>query len=316
MMDQEPLIHLKQLHILYQKMDGDSAWSIRQYDMQDTIMAIGTFKDEQFTIPHGKFIYYVLIPPGKFNIQNGDTQKIDSVFARGGNFIDRTGVYLNGKKNGSWKSYNHQKPAFINTYRDDIQDGLYQSYDYSSGKVLVEGNFINNVRQGDWNSLSYYGDIIKTEVYKDGKIVKTISYLNDRKFQYVKEGQGSKYDLINYLNLKLSTKKFNKHGRYNVTYSFNLTPNGKLVAPLIEGKSDQEIDSTIINELSGAPNWEPMIRTEVLKIFLLTSAPNQESGIHNSEEKELHIPFDLNVVVDGKGKIHISYAEKDIFRYD
>ncbi|SDP96056.1 hypothetical protein SAMN05428975_4141 [Mucilaginibacter sp. OK268] len=303
-------------YILYQKMEGDSAWSTRQYDMQDIIMTIGTFKDEQFTIPHGKFIYYTLIPPGKFKIYNRDPKKQDSAFAQGGNFIDQTGVYLNGKKNGSWMSYNHQKPAFLYTYQDDIQNGLYQSYNYSSGKVLVEGNFINNVRQGDWNSLSYYGDIIKTEVYKEGKIVKTISYLNDRKFQYGKDGQRSKYDLISYLNLRLSTKRFNKHGKYHVTYSFDLTQNGKLVAPLIEEKSDQEIDDTLISELSAAPNWEPIIRTEVLKTFLLTSAPNQEPDAYNSDEKRLHIPFYLDIVIDGKGKVHISYPEKDIFRYD
>ena len=64
MMVPELPIHKKQLHIiLYQKMEGDSAWSTRQYDMQDTIMTIGTFKDEQFTIPHGKFIYYKLLKP-------------------------------------------------------------------------------------------------------------------------------------------------------------------------------------------------------------------------------------------------------------
>jgi hypothetical protein len=302
-------------YILYHKMEGDSAWAMSQYDMHDTLMITGTFKDEQLTIPHGKFTFYKLIHPAKHRFDNNDTHRKDSITDLGGNFIEQTGVYLNGKKNGAWKLYNHGKVTILNTYQDDVLNGLYQSYNPSCGKVLVEGDIINNVRQGNWNSLSYYGEIMKTEVYENGTIVKTISYLNDKKFQYGIDGQGSQYDLISYLNLKLSTKKFNKHGKYNVSYTFNLTPNWKLVAPLIEEKSDPEIDGVIINELLGAPNWQPTINNETLKTFLLTSAPNPESDTYSSSEKRLHIPLYLDIVVDSKGKIHISYPKKDLFIY-
>lgn len=45
-------------YILIRKLDVDSAYAVNQYDMHDTIMSSGIYKDELLTIPHGKFVYY------------------------------------------------------------------------------------------------------------------------------------------------------------------------------------------------------------------------------------------------------------------
>lgn len=45
-------------YVIIEKLAGDSAYSAVQYDMRDTILFSGFYKDELLSIPNGKFIYY------------------------------------------------------------------------------------------------------------------------------------------------------------------------------------------------------------------------------------------------------------------
>lgn len=296
-------------YILYYKLDADSAWAMSHYDMQNRIISEGTFKDEKLTIAHGKFTFYEFIPidkPGRYTYKNLTVgAKIDS----GGNFIQQSGVMLYGKKNGPWKIYNHGKLQVLYTYHNSVLNGSYQKYGIN-GKVIIDGNFVNNVRQGNWNSLSYIGDVIKTEVYKDGNIVNTISYLNDEKFAFKISGKASKYDIPEYLNSKLSDKKFRKKGEFNAIYSFKLTSEGKLISPETSKTSDLEIDEAIISKMLIAPNWEPVIKNDILKIYQLMTDPDTAEG------KTLLIPIEFKIVINNDHKIHISYLEVSLFKYN
>ncbi|WPU96834.1 hypothetical protein SNE25_15025 [Mucilaginibacter sabulilitoris] len=289
-------------------MKADSAWAMSQYDMQDTLMTTGTFKDEQLMIPHGKFTFYHFIRPAELPFYSRNTTKKKIVFERGGNFIQETGIYLNGKKNGTWKSYRHGNLEFVNTYKNNILNGRYLNY--RSGKILIEGNFVNNKREGNWNYLSYYGDTIKTDIYRKGEFIRSISHLYDKKFRYLTNVKGSKYDIIRYLNSKLSKNKFDSIGKYYASYSFNLTSDGKLISPVVNESADSQIDNAIVSEITLAPNWKPVIQYPTTELFLLTQAPNTDLNAANKGEKKGYIYFDLLINVNEYGKIDISYSER------
>lgn len=314
----QPTDNLKKAesYIIYQKLDGDSAWAMSRYDIHDTIMAQGTFKDKLLRIPHGKFTYYkYLVDSTKYlGVLFKNNKMYNRIEAFAHNYVAESGVYLNGKKNGVWKIYNHGKLASAETYEDDVLNGLYQSFGFDSGHVVVEGNIINNVRQGDWNTLAYNGDIIKTELYKDGEIIKTVSYLNDEKFRFNSKGLGKKYNLVAYLNDKLQNARFKTHGQFHVEYALCLDADNKFVGPHIIGKSAAEIDDAVIKELTAAPNWEPTIVNDAAKIFLLMYPTNVEAG--NDHFKAVTIPLVFDIDVDHRGKINISYANTQLFKYD
>ena len=43
---------------VYGKLSGENLWTLKRYDLYDNLMLSGSYKDEQLTIPHGKFIFY------------------------------------------------------------------------------------------------------------------------------------------------------------------------------------------------------------------------------------------------------------------
>lgn len=298
------------------EMNGDSAWLMRQYNMHDTIMAEGTFKDSLLTIPHGKFTFYRLVHSHKVRAYNANSEKIEFTDIKGGNFIAESGVYLNGKKNGPWRKYNNGKLEYLNTFENDKLNGLYQSYDIENGNILIKGNMVDDVRQGEWNSLSFYGDTMRTELYKNGKIIKTVSYLNDKKFKYLMDVKGVRYDILRYLNSKLYKNKFNGTGKYYASYSFTLTSEGKLILPVVDKSADSEIDKAILSALLLAPSWHPVIRYEITKTFLLTQSPSIDTNAVFNGEKKAYIHFDLFINVNANAKIDVSYPEKTVYIYD
>ncbi|WP_184542966.1 toxin-antitoxin system YwqK family antitoxin [Mucilaginibacter sp. FT3.2] len=303
-------------YVLYKKLETDSGWAMYQYNMQDSIMVSGTFKDEHLSIQHGKFIFYKLIPYSKHVIYNQNPAIKESAVDLGGNFIDEEGVYLNGKKNGIWKKYTRGKITSVTTYENDIENGLYQTYSFDTGKVLIQGTIINNVREGGWDILSYEGDTLRTDIFKNGVLVKTISFMNNDKFRFGSDDSKAKYDLLAFVNSRLANTKFSKHGKLHSQFAFNLTRKGKLVNPSILKSADKEIDSAIISQLVAAPDWSPNLRTDATKVFLLTSKPIPNLNEENSSQKQQYIPFELDINVDKNGRITISYPKNEVFTYN
>ncbi len=104
--------------------------------------------------------------------------------------------YNDGQRHGKYARYNAQtgKPLEVMNYFYGVRDGSYQKY-YSSGEIRVEGEYENGFKKGTW-TYSYKGtgtiksvgeyvkgvkegewkyydkkeNLIKTEVYKNGKL--------------------------------------------------------------------------------------------------------------------------------------------------
>jgi hypothetical protein len=74
------------------KLAQDSSWFVRQFDLKDTLISTGYYKDAELKIPNGKFIYYGKIARGPGFTFMGKLH-VDSI-----NYIHFTGYYINGVK--------------------------------------------------------------------------------------------------------------------------------------------------------------------------------------------------------------------------
>ncbi|MFM7021993.1 MAG: toxin-antitoxin system YwqK family antitoxin [Flavobacteriales bacterium] len=104
--------------------------------------------------------------------------------------------YNDGQRHGKYARYNAQtgKPLEVMNYFYGVRDGTYQKY-YPSGEIRVEGEYENGLKKGTWTyyykgtgttkavgefvkglkegEWKYYDkkeNLIKTEVYKNGKL--------------------------------------------------------------------------------------------------------------------------------------------------
>lgn len=143
----------------------------------------------------------------------------------------------------------------------------------------------NNEKVGNWNYFSPGGDILGTEIYKNGRFVKFKSHLNDKQFK-IKNGMPD-YDVPGYLTQVLSQKKFNYPGRHSAVYYFRLQKDGHLSEPNMLRDSKLEIDVAVIDALLNAPVWE--------------------SAIHEKEPVEAHVTISLIFRIDDDKKIHVDF---------
>ncbi len=60
------------------------------------------------------------------------------------------GFYNNGKKTGVWTNYENSKVISKTTYRIDKKNGTYIKY-YSNGEEYLRGEYLNNIRIGEWS---------------------------------------------------------------------------------------------------------------------------------------------------------------------
>ncbi len=182
-------------YALIQKI-SDSAYAVEKFDMHDTIIMKGAFKDELMTIPSGKFIYYE-----KRKIR--EELKVQ-LRTNTNNFINCIGYFNNGLKTGLWTEY--EKPhvkSFSYTYQNGKMNGLFQRFDSElNDYVLDEGYYIDGKKEGEWNRYGY--DTLKTPIsttiFKNDKIVKVINHIEMAKLPEKIEDY-----LIKYLLPKIDT---------------------------------------------------------------------------------------------------------------
>jgi len=147
---------------------GDSAFLVSGYNMRDTILWKGSYKDSLLRIPHGKFIYYQkrTIDPRLQEVLHTDTN----------NFICKIGFYANGSKTGRWIEYEKRGlKKCTYEYKNNVLDGLYEQYDRNlNDYVIQDGHYVNNKKEGEWNFYGY--DTLKTPVasqlFKNDKFIK------------------------------------------------------------------------------------------------------------------------------------------------
>jgi len=159
-------------YILVQKL-SDTAYLMSKFDMRDTLMIRGSYKDSRLTTPHGKFYYYY---KRKVDDRLKDVLHVDT-----NSYLQYSGFFFNGQKTGKWVEYAKRGiKGCIYSYENDKLNGLFQSFDAKSGTILQEGNFNNDKQEGEWNT--YLPDSEKpiyTEIFKEDKLIKTIIHLKN-----------------------------------------------------------------------------------------------------------------------------------------
>lgn len=123
------------------KEDGNREGSWKEYYEDGSLKAEGAYENDK---PVGKWKYYY---------QSGKTEQ--------------TGSYTRqGKKDGVWKWF-YETGALLReeTYRSGLKDGLSTEYE-ESGKVIIEGDFIDDLEDGQWFEIT--GDSYIRGSYRDG----------------------------------------------------------------------------------------------------------------------------------------------------
>jgi hypothetical protein len=224
---------------------ADSVWLMKQFDMRDTIMVSGTFKDKTLAVPNGKFVYYYKFRPDE-SMKWSVTSAIDTL-----NRIKTYGVFKNGLKDGYWIDYfDGRRKSIVEFYENGILNGPYESYNNDTGTLMAQGNYVNGERDGEWHLLNPHGEIIQTDMYRRGKVYKSRKSISNYK---APEPTREFYIFMD----KRIRKLINDRDVAKIFVSFTITVDGKLIAPRIVGKGYQaDFDKQLLDILPSSPLWK------------------------------------------------------------
>ncbi len=223
--------------MLIQKVN-DTLYRVSEYDMRDTILLSGEYKDASLSTPNGRFSYYSKPKlSSKFIHSPSDTT----------NYIQLTGNYVNGAKEGLWISYARAgEKQSGKTYKNDKLNGPFITYTPVSGEWTSE-EMIDGVSAG--TTYNYNEDSVLTlETHlENGRPIKVI--------WHVTAGE-PKYDFESYLEGKLKVyKKLLMNAK--PLLKFTITKEGKLTKLSLKQGISPEVDKAIIEAIYEAPPFEP-----------------------------------------------------------
>ena len=265
---------------------SDSAWFASEYYANDTLKNSAIYKDEDLQIPDGKFKLYGYTESHKDITYDYVIHKSDTIMVPAKKYLTTVGFFKNGKRTGLWHTYQASgELTLTEVFKDNKLDGPYQTYNAETGKVLISGNYSDNIPVGNWDMLSFNGGVMTTDVYEKGKVVKTISHMSEKKFEQKITGGKPKYDMISYLNHKLANTKFDTPGVKMVLYSVIEDKEGKLTKPSVIKASDLATDTAIIDAMLEAPNWQPAYK--------------------NGQLIDLSIPFNFEITISENKHLQI-----------
>ncbi|MDP9048534.1 MAG: hypothetical protein M3N14_10380, partial [Bacteroidota bacterium] len=164
-------------YVLIEKI-ADSAYMVREFDMHDTILNKGTYKDAAMTIPNGRFSYYAK--------EHVDDRIKNDLHVDTNTYLKSTGFFVDGIKAGTWIEYARRNvKSCMYTYQGGKINGLFQLYHFKFNNYVTEdGYYINDKREGEWRTYGY--DTLKTPVvttiYKNDKVIKTIRHIYQADF--------------------------------------------------------------------------------------------------------------------------------------
>lgn len=226
---------------------SDTAWVVSQYEMDNTLDLMSTYKDETLGVPHGAFAIYEKDSAKGIHVTGGDLYSIIDTT----NHITTTGSYFNGTRSGTWINYfKNGDIEFINTYQNDALNGPYEGYNYDTNTPFIKGNYLNDKREGPWYMLDTHGNVIETDTYQNGDIIKKDTtpspYVGsvppDGFKKYVDQSLGNL--------IPIDTKE--------ITIAFTVSVEGKLVNPqIIAGTLGKKNDDKLLTLLISSPLWTP-----------------------------------------------------------
>lgn len=151
-------------YAFFGKVSDQELWTIKRFNLYNDLEMTGSYKDSDMKISHGKFTYYEDIDV--FNDRHHTYFKIKNKYR----FVSQMGSYIDGEKNGVWlEFYPDGKVQYSEVYLKNKLNGTYTSYD-KKGKILITGNYINGIRDGEW--LLYGG--LQKDIYEMGFIKSSV----------------------------------------------------------------------------------------------------------------------------------------------
>jgi antitoxin component YwqK of YwqJK toxin-antitoxin module len=221
---------------------SDSAFAMKEYDINNTIKATGTYKDLSLKTANGKFTYYQ-----KDNfVTDGNTVLNTDLDTR--NYAKTVGYFLNGKRTGIWVDFSAKGIKSVEyTYDNDKLNGLYKTY--NSENSWSEGTMTDGQLQGKY--YTYLDSMLVTEYdYHNGKIVHTINHL---------QGGTVSTDFERYLAKQLSSHRYLFSQVPPPIVKFTIKKDGSIINPGIAKGISPAIDSAILSTISTAPKCVPAI---------------------------------------------------------
>lgn len=226
-------------YMVIKKFD-DSAWMVKEFDMRDTIISSAFYKDEKLSIPTGKYISYEKRTPlNGFDIQR-DTL----------NHVKTSGYFLNGKKTGEWYEFLNGKKQYLKTYKDDIANGLSQTFEPTTGAVLLEGNYVNGKKSGEWRMKTSEGAELYTDTYKKGKMISHVNAVSDFKSAVMP------FDLYTYLKRKAPLFKTPDHAG-TLVLNLKISEKGIVTDVKVDQTVDIDFDELLVKAFMESPKWKP-----------------------------------------------------------
>jgi len=148
---------------VYGKLSGENLWTLKRYDLYDNLMLSGSYKDEQLTVPHGKFIFYgSIFDYNDENFTNFKNAKTDR-------YISQEGSYVDGLEEGKWTDYFPDgKVLGYRTYSNGKLNGDIALFNYK-GRRDIYGHFKNGLKDGTWYNLKKR----TKEVFENDKLIST-----------------------------------------------------------------------------------------------------------------------------------------------
>jgi antitoxin component YwqK of YwqJK toxin-antitoxin module len=272
-------------YILVEKEDkGEPIWKMRQYSLDDSLVLVGSFKDNRLKIPHGKFIIYNVKEARRIIKYDPALHKLDTSITSPKIYIGKTGTFVDGEKEGEWIDYFEDGSIeFTFTYKSGKLDGISRSYNYDTKKLLFEGNYINNLKEGVWTNFAYTGAILQEDIYKNNQIRKSISHAEDKQFKRKITGGSPDYDFKAYLNEVLQEINFGQV-KGKLMLSFTLNKEGKLLNESFYGPNGftDKMLLKILDAVTDAPAWKPNYVNGILSevyIPISISIPDKEIQI-------------------------------------
>jgi antitoxin component YwqK of YwqJK toxin-antitoxin module len=162
---------------IYGKLSTEDLWVIKRYDLWDNLIESGSYKDEQLSIPHGNFNYYMEV--AYFNVQYGGTFYLKNKLR----FNFQQGSFVDGLAQGRWTFFFPDGNILnIHHFIDGKLDGEYKTYN-KLGELVENGNYKKGEMDGEWffengklKKVYENGVLKSSEIIKKAKRIKgTIS---------------------------------------------------------------------------------------------------------------------------------------------
>lgn len=226
------------------KRNSDSDYYVQKYNLKDTILLKGDFKDSMLTVPNGKFSYY-------------EKKKIEDQFkgilhTDTNTFVAQVGFFLNGSKTGIWTEFERRGVKRCTyTYKEGKLNGLYQRFSkYHNQYVKEDGNYLDGFKEGAWNSYGY--DTLKTPVV-------TRTFRKDRQIDEVVHLKAAREsdDAARYFLKKL--KKLDSLPK-EIKVEAIIGVNGEVKRPVLISTFSPQVNAVIMDALSSMPPVIPQIR--------------------------------------------------------